>query len=424
MSITSNPAGVTGNLDRIPMHPYFVFKDLVTIFFFFLALSVIIFYYPNLLGQPWPTIMFIIVNIIYACAISWKYTLFKVKIYNSTILVSGFYVLDFLDKKKEEIFYANPYIVRNYYKVYNQQITKVIIVIKKILLLLVGISETIRTQKSYISNIKKNSHPLLLKFANRSYSTISSYKDSHIYDISLEFKQWFAGITDGAGSLCVNKNGEVNYEITLPFTDERTLRIIQNKFGGSIKARSGVKSVRYRTKNKETVTKIIHCLNGLTLNNIRLSQLNKACLALNIPIKEPIKPSYDSAYLAGLLDSDGYLNLYFNQKDVNFNYHLTISILSKSRCNLEFILEMIGGHIYYEKSQNGIYFWKANSKLLHLKLYDYFSKFPPKTIKKHKTYLIKEFHFLNDLKCYRNTDKLSMEFKMWKNFISKWENKN
>ena len=32
---------------------------------------------------------------------------------------------------------------------------------------------------------------------------------------------------------------------------------------------------------------------------------------------------------------------------------------------------------------------------MHLKLYDYFLKFPPKTIKTHRTHLIKEFHELN-----------------------------
>jgi ubiquinol-cytochrome c reductase cytochrome b subunit len=48
---SSNPAGVTGNIDRLPMHPYFIFKDLVTIFLFFLVLAIIIFYYPNLMGH-------------------------------------------------------------------------------------------------------------------------------------------------------------------------------------------------------------------------------------------------------------------------------------------------------------------------------------------------------------------------------------
>jgi ubiquinol-cytochrome c reductase cytochrome b subunit len=34
------------------MHPYFVFKDLVTILFFILALSFFVFYAPNALGHP------------------------------------------------------------------------------------------------------------------------------------------------------------------------------------------------------------------------------------------------------------------------------------------------------------------------------------------------------------------------------------
>jgi len=48
---SSNPNGITGNGDRYTMHPYFTFKDLVTLFLFFLALSVIVCWYPNLMGH-------------------------------------------------------------------------------------------------------------------------------------------------------------------------------------------------------------------------------------------------------------------------------------------------------------------------------------------------------------------------------------
>nr|YP_009344402.1 apocytochrome b [Pleurotus eryngii]APT42218.1 apocytochrome b [Pleurotus eryngii] len=48
---SNNPNGVTSNGDRYAMHPYFIFKDLVTFFAFFLVLSIIVFYYPNLLGH-------------------------------------------------------------------------------------------------------------------------------------------------------------------------------------------------------------------------------------------------------------------------------------------------------------------------------------------------------------------------------------
>jgi ubiquinol-cytochrome c reductase cytochrome b subunit len=48
---SNNPNGVSSNGDRYAMHPYFIFKDLVTILFFFLVLSVIVFFYPNLMGH-------------------------------------------------------------------------------------------------------------------------------------------------------------------------------------------------------------------------------------------------------------------------------------------------------------------------------------------------------------------------------------
>nr|YP_010310820.1 apocytochrome b [Pulveroboletus ravenelii]UMY76541.1 apocytochrome b [Pulveroboletus ravenelii] len=48
---SSNPNGISSNSDRFAIHPYYMFKDLITIFFFFLALSVVVFYYPNLLGH-------------------------------------------------------------------------------------------------------------------------------------------------------------------------------------------------------------------------------------------------------------------------------------------------------------------------------------------------------------------------------------
>ena len=48
---SGNPNGIGSTSDRYSMHPYFTFKDLVTIFFFFLVLSIIVFYYPNLLGH-------------------------------------------------------------------------------------------------------------------------------------------------------------------------------------------------------------------------------------------------------------------------------------------------------------------------------------------------------------------------------------
>jgi ubiquinol-cytochrome c reductase cytochrome b subunit len=48
---SGNPLGVSGNYDRLPFAPYFIFKDLVTIFIFIFVLSVFVFFMPNVLGD-------------------------------------------------------------------------------------------------------------------------------------------------------------------------------------------------------------------------------------------------------------------------------------------------------------------------------------------------------------------------------------
>jgi len=48
---SGNPLGISGNYDRLPFAPYFIFKDLVTIFLFFIVLSIFVFFMPNVLGD-------------------------------------------------------------------------------------------------------------------------------------------------------------------------------------------------------------------------------------------------------------------------------------------------------------------------------------------------------------------------------------
>lgn len=48
---SGNPLGISGNYDRLPFAPYFIFKDLITIFLFILVLSVFVFFMPNVLGD-------------------------------------------------------------------------------------------------------------------------------------------------------------------------------------------------------------------------------------------------------------------------------------------------------------------------------------------------------------------------------------
>lgn len=48
---SSNPLGLSGSADRLAFAPYFLFKDLITIFIFIFVLSVFVFFMPNVLGD-------------------------------------------------------------------------------------------------------------------------------------------------------------------------------------------------------------------------------------------------------------------------------------------------------------------------------------------------------------------------------------
>jgi ubiquinol-cytochrome c reductase cytochrome b subunit len=48
---SGNPVGISGNYDRIPFAPYYLFKDLITIFIFIIGLSTFVFFMPNMLGD-------------------------------------------------------------------------------------------------------------------------------------------------------------------------------------------------------------------------------------------------------------------------------------------------------------------------------------------------------------------------------------
>lgn len=48
---SSNPLGISAQEDRVPFAPYYVFKDLITIFLFVLVLSIFVFFKPNALGD-------------------------------------------------------------------------------------------------------------------------------------------------------------------------------------------------------------------------------------------------------------------------------------------------------------------------------------------------------------------------------------
>ncbi len=48
---SSNPLGITGNLDRLAMQPYYIFKDIITILLALIIILSIVFFAPNVLNH-------------------------------------------------------------------------------------------------------------------------------------------------------------------------------------------------------------------------------------------------------------------------------------------------------------------------------------------------------------------------------------
>ncbi len=128
-------------------------------------------------------------------------------------------------------------------------------------------------------------------------------------------EQWLAGFIDGDGSILVYKD-HVSIEATTSIEDEGILTEIKKKFGGSIKPRSNARALRWRSRKKDVVIKVINMLNGNIYNQIRIEQLKKACVFYKIDYIEPKLINFaQSSYLAGLFDADGSISIVSKNND-------------------------------------------------------------------------------------------------------------
>lgn len=233
-----------------------------------------------------------------------------------------------------------------------------------------------------------------------------------LYNKLIKFNQWLAGLIDGSGSFYINKKTYLSCEIILNTLDLKTLKQIQNKFGGSIKFRSGNNSVRWRLLNKTQMFKLINSVNGNIRNNKRLIQFHQVADLLNIKVKSTLILNLNNAWFMGFFDSSGSISYLI----VNNKPQLFISVSNQYSNNiLDF--KLFGGNILFDKSGNGKFLWLIKYKSDIFNFLDYNKSNPSKTIKFNKLLLINEYYKLKDIKAY-NID--SDFFKSWLSFINKW----
>ena len=291
----------------------------------------------------------------------------------------------------------------------NPQITKTrkeifkfikLIINRDKLSMLVGISEAICVLLIYFLFFKEFNQEFLLN----SIPIIS-------------FNQWLAGLIDADGYFSYSKKGYVSLEITVELRDKRVLYLIKQKYGGSIKIKSGQNFIRYRLHHKDGLLKLINDLNGEIRNPIRLLQFEKLCnkYSINLIFAKPL--TYHNYWLSGFIDGDGslYLNLKSNQ--------LFITASNKNKLLLDPLIPLYGGSIYTSHSKGPYFKWMVYQKLEIEKILSYFEKYPLKSKKNNRMILIPQYFYLRKIKAHLAVNYSPLN-KLWQKFLKKWENFN
>ena len=320
-------------------------------------------------GQIWP-----LDKVIYQ--MKWTICWNSEQVLTNTLLVSGNWL----------VLYC-PYKVKNFLISGNQPVTKRFN-------FLVGTSET-----------------------TRSLSSIYLHHSS-FYLKEKCWNQWLSGLIDGDGSLLVNKSGYGSCEITMSLKDGHCLAIIKQKLGGSVKLRSGAKALRYRLHNETGIINLINRINGNIRHTSRLKQLERLCLLLNIPIVYPETVTIDNGWFAGFFDADGTITY-----SIKNNYpQLTIGVTNKLYIDVISFKNVFKGNVYFDKSQNGCYKWSIQAKTDIDFFKAYLLKYPSRSNKKQRLFLINDYYYLKDLEAYKALVGTPL-YKAWHTFNDKWNNR-
>ena len=232
------------------------------------------------------------------------------------------------------------------------------------------------------------------------------------------WNEWLAGLIDGDGCLLVNKTGYTSCEITMGLQDEHALAIIKQKLGGSIKLRSGIKTLRYRLHNRLGMINLINRVNGNIRHTSRIKQLELICLTLGIKIEYPKPITIENGWFSGFFDADGTIT--YSMK--NSHPQLTISVSNKLQVDVINFKHIFGGNVYFDKGQNGYYKWSIQARTDIDFFKAYILKYPSFSNKKQRFFLTNKYYELINLKAYSALPNSPLN-KAWLIFSNKWKNR-
>jgi ubiquinol-cytochrome c reductase cytochrome b subunit len=235
---------------------------------------------------------------------------------------------------------------------------------------------------------------------------------------TLKLNEWLAGLIDGDGCFLVSKEGYTSCEIIADLLDEPMLLQIKNRFGGSVKRRSGSKAVRWRLHNTKGMLNLVNSVNGLIRNTKRVHQLERVCNILNINYIPP-KPLYlNSGWYAGFFDADGTIT--FSVKGNYAKMQLRIGVTNRLEQDIIMFKERFGGGIYYDRSQNGYYSWSITKVELIHDFIHYSKICPIRSIKGKRLLMVPRLYELKSTYAFKADPNCAL-YKVWLEFKSKWD---
>ena len=193
---------------------------------------------------------------------------------------------------------------------------------------------------------------------------------------------------------------------------------LKQRYGGSVKATSHAKAVRFRLHNLKGILQVIKDINGLIQNPVRFAQFKKICQIYQVETNFKIPLNYNSAYLSGLFDTDG--SVYYNKK----SKQVFISVTQKGRELLDILVAVYGGVVRSSNKNATAFKWTVSKKNEVLSLIDnYFHWNNCISAKNKKFGMVKQFYHLSSIGAL-NAPEDSVLGKSFLQFVDRWEATN
>ena len=218
---------------------------------------------------------------------------------------------------------------------------------------------------------------------------------------------------DGDGCFLLSKNGYSSLEITVHSIDEMVLVKLKQQYGGSLKPRAGLNSVRWRLHHKRGMISLCKDVNGYIRHPVRLSQFQKVCVNLGLDPKKPDRLHPNHGWFRGMFDADGTVTL----NEFTSSPQITISVTQKEKSVPQAFALVFGGSLYYDKRQNGYWKWSVQSQSSVLSMIQYFQLFPIHSSRRDKFFLIPRLYIAIGLQRHKPE---SIFHKEWISLVRKW----